>query len=63
MVIAVLPAYNAEKTLKQTLDDIPRDIVDKVILVDDCSQDKTVELARSLGIETYLHRKKLRLWR
>lgn len=59
MVIAVLPAYNAEKTLKQTLDDIPKDIVNKVILVDDRSQDKTVELAKSLGIETYLHKKNL----
>lgn len=59
MIIAVLPAYNAEKTLKQTLDDIPKDIVDKVILVDDCSRDKTVELAKSLGIETHFHKKNL----
>lgn len=57
MIIAVLPAYNAEKTLKQTLDDIPQDIVQKIILVDDCSHDNTVELARSLGIETYVHEK------
>lgn len=59
MIIAVLPAYNAEKTLKRTLDDIPRDVVDKIILVDDCSRDNTVALAKSLGLETYVHEKNL----
>ncbi|MBQ9213573.1 MAG: glycosyltransferase family 2 protein [Bacteroidales bacterium] len=47
----VLPAYNAEKTLEQTFKEIPFDIVDEVILTDDCSKDKTVELAERLGIK------------
>ena len=42
-VIVVMPAYNAEKTLEQTYSEIPRDIVDDVILTDDCSRDATVE--------------------
>ena len=54
-VIAVLPAYNAEKTLKATLDDIPQDWVDEILLVDDCSRDRTVELARELGLRTVVH--------
>jgi len=54
-VIVVLPAYNAEKTLRQTVDEIPRDVVDEVLLVDDYSNDKTVELAKSLGLTVYRH--------
>ena len=50
-VTVVLPAYNAEKTLEQTYGDIPFDIVDEVILVDDLSRDNTIEKARSLGIK------------
>lgn len=50
-VVVVMPAYNAVRTLEQTLDEIPRDIVDEIVLVDDASQDETAELARSLGIE------------
>lgn len=46
----MLPAYNAEKTLKQTYAEIPMDIVDEVVLVDDASKDSTVELAQKLGI-------------
>ena len=46
----VLPAYNAEKTLEQTYKEIPFDIVDNVILVDDLSRDNTVEVAKRLGI-------------
>ncbi len=56
-VIVVLPAYNAAKTLKKTINDIPKNTVDRIILVDDASQDKTVEIARKLGIQTFLHRK------
>ena len=56
-VVAVLPAYNAAKTLKATYDDIPKDWVDEILLVDDCSRDDTVELARSLGIRTIVHLK------
>ncbi len=51
----VLPAYNAERTLEMTYRDIPQDIVDGVLLVDDGSADKTVALAKSLGIETISH--------
>lgn len=54
-ITVVLPAYKAEKTLKQTYDSIPMDIVDHVILVDDASTDSTVELARQLGIKTFCH--------
>jgi len=54
-ILVVLPAYNAERTLEQTYQEIPFDIVDQVLLVDDYSADRTVELARKLGIETVLH--------
>jgi glycosyltransferase involved in cell wall biosynthesis len=54
-IIVVLPAYNAAETLKQTYDEIPHDIVDEVILIDDASKDATVEMARSLGIPTVRH--------
>ena len=50
-LVIVLPAYNAEKTLEQTYGEIPFDIVDEVVLVDDLSRDNTVEKAHSLGIE------------
>ena len=50
-ITVVLPAYNAEKTLEQTYREIPFDIVDNVILVDDLSHDKTIEKARQLGIK------------
>jgi glycosyltransferase involved in cell wall biosynthesis len=50
-VVVVLPAYNAQKTLERTYREIPHDIVDDVILVDDKSTDGTSELARSLGIQ------------
>ena len=49
-ICVVLPAYNAETTLRQTYEEIPFDIVDEVILVDDCSQDATVEVGQALGI-------------
>jgi glycosyltransferase involved in cell wall biosynthesis len=50
VITIVMPAYNAEQTLKKTYDEIPFDIVDNVILVDDASADRTSELARELGI-------------
>ena len=50
----MMPAYNAAQTLEQTYREIPADIVDEVILVDDCSSDDTVEVARSLGIKHVL---------
>jgi glycosyltransferase involved in cell wall biosynthesis len=54
-IVAVLPAYNAAQTLKQTYDEIPHDIVDDVILIDDASKDATVEMAQLLGIPTIRH--------
>jgi len=51
----VLPAYNAEKTLERTVESIPADIVDHIILVDDASSDRTVEIAIKLGLETIRH--------
>jgi len=54
-VVVVMPAYNAEKTLKKTLDDIPKNTVNEIILVDDGSHDKTVKLAKKLGIKTFVH--------
>jgi len=49
-IVVVLPAYNAEKTLEKTFRDIPADMVDEVILTDDFSTDRTVEIARKIGI-------------
>src|SRR5262249_49709605 len=53
--IVVLPAYNAESTLKAPVDDLPRDCVDELILVADRSRDRTVEIARELGLTTIVH--------
>lgn len=50
-VVIVLPAYNAAKTLKRTLQDIPRRSADEIILVDDASKDNTVEAAKRLGLK------------
>lgn len=58
-IVIVLPAYNAEKTLKKTVDSIPKDYVDEIILVDDCSRDETVSLSKSMGIKTFIHEKNL----
>lgn len=54
-IVVVMPAYNASKTLQKTFDEIPHDIVDAVILVDDGSRDDTACLSRSLGIPTFVH--------
>ena len=54
-VAVVLPAYNAAKTLHRTVAEIPRDIVDDIILTDDCSPDNTAELSRELGLTTLRH--------
>jgi glycosyltransferase involved in cell wall biosynthesis len=54
-VIVILPAYNAAKTLKRTVDEIPLDIVDEVILTDDGSKDETVALSQGLGLHTIVH--------
>ena len=54
-VAVILPAYNAAKTLRTTVDEIPRDLVDDLILTDDASRDDTVAIARSLGLHTIEH--------
>ncbi len=54
-IIIVLPAYNAAHTLEKTYADIPKEKVAKIILVDDVSQDQTVEVARSLGLSVVIH--------
>jgi glycosyltransferase involved in cell wall biosynthesis len=54
-IIVVLPAYNAARTLEKTYQDIPKDRVYRIILVDDVSQDQTVEVARSLGLKVVIH--------
>jgi glycosyltransferase involved in cell wall biosynthesis len=54
-IVVVMPSYNAAKTLAKTVAEIPRDIVDEILLVDDASSDRTVELANDLGLTVYLH--------
>src|ERR1035437_8291545 len=54
-VVVVLPAYNAALTLEKTYQEIPFDIVDEVILVDDYSKDNTFELGKRLGIKHLIH--------
>ncbi len=56
-IIVVMPAYNAEKTVEKTFRDIPEGTVDEVILVDDASGDRTVEVAKKLGIKVVEHEK------
>lgn len=57
-IVVVLPAYNAALTLKRTYDEIPFDIVDDVVLVDDCSKDNTVEVAKGIGIKHVISHEK-----
>jgi glycosyltransferase involved in cell wall biosynthesis len=54
-VAVVLPAYNAARTLQRTYDDIPHDIVDDVILIDDASRDDTAAVARAIGMHVVIH--------
>jgi glycosyltransferase involved in cell wall biosynthesis len=58
-IVVVMPAYNAEKTLEKTYSEIPFEVVDDVILVDDASRDRTAEIARKLGVRTIVHEKNL----
>ncbi len=50
-----MPAYNAEKTVKATYEDLPKDLISEVILVDDASKDRTIQKAKDLGITVYTH--------
>lgn len=56
-ITVVFPAYNAEKTLKKTVKDIPKEYVDNLILVDDFSKDNTVKISKELGLLTIKHNK------
>lgn len=58
-IIVVMPAYNAARTLERTYRDLPLDIVDEVLLVDDGSADTTAELSRGLGLTTLRHEKNM----
>ena len=55
-IVVIMPAYNAEHTLKQTYNEIYREFVDEIILVDDSSLDNTKELSKSLNITTIVHK-------
>ena len=54
-IVVVMPSYNAAKTIAATVGEVPRDIVDEIVLVDDASSDETVEMAVHLGLTTFLH--------
>ena len=54
-VVVIMPAYNAEKTLRKTYNEVPHNIVDEIILTDDASQDRTAEVSRELNIKTFVH--------
>jgi glycosyltransferase involved in cell wall biosynthesis len=58
-LVVVMPAYKAEHTLVRTYNAIPKDIVDAIILVDDASDDRTLEAARQLELDTFIHQKNL----
>ena len=58
-IVVVMPAFNAEKTLQQTYSELPFDIVDEVLLVDDGSSDFTVQVAHELGLTTFRHDKNM----
>ena len=51
-----MPAYNAERTLEKTYDEIPKDVVDEIIITDDLSSDRTVEVAKRLNLKLFVHR-------
>ena len=57
-ICVVLPAYKAEETLEATYQEIPFDIVDEVVLVDDCSPDSTIEIAKKLGLQHVIRHEK-----
>jgi len=54
-VVVVMPAYNAGRTLESTYSDVPLDVVDEVLVIDDASHDDTVAVARRLGLTVYVH--------
>lgn len=58
-IVVVMPAYNAAKTVERTVKDIPEGSVDQIILVDDCSRDNTIAIARGLGLTVIEHTENL----
>ena len=54
-IAVVLPAYNAARTLEKTVAEIPADVVDTILLVDDSSKDETIEIAHRLGLQVFPH--------
>jgi glycosyltransferase involved in cell wall biosynthesis len=54
-IVVVMPSYNAARTIAATVSEVPRDIVDEIVLVDDASSDETVALALEMGLTTFLH--------
>jgi glycosyltransferase involved in cell wall biosynthesis len=58
-IFVVMPAYNAARTLRQTCDELPREVVDGILVVDDHSSDATVQLARELNLTTFVHHRNL----
>ena len=57
-LVIIMPAYNAALTLRRTYDEIPFDIVDEVVLVDDASKDNTIEVAQQIGIKHIISHEK-----
>lgn len=58
-IIVVMPPYNAQKTLERAYNEIPKNIVDEILIVDDHSHDKTLEVAAKLKAEVFAHPKNL----
>lgn len=58
-LVVVMPAYNAEKTLRQTYAELPHEYIDDIILVDDASGDQTINVASELGIRKIIHRRNM----
>ena len=54
-ILVVLQAFRAEQTLERTCAEVPRDVVDAVLLVDDGSDDQTLEIARRMGVDSFVH--------
>ena len=60
-IVVVLPAYQAEKTIERTFQEIPKDVIDHILMVDDASNDKTVEVASPIGDSNHRSRTQPRI--